>query len=183
MKKHQSFVKLTAVAAAIGFGQFATAQGISVTDYDNATSAYQDAYVNGTFNAGKSRSDAQSNYNLDLSLDYEQVFASPNRNFKLFFNGGGSVGRDGTAGASRVSRYEYATGASVDNYFNPSNSLAFWYGSLGLNGNDAFNTRNVSLFGGVGYGRVKNVTPMARAIRVVEELQTYNLLKISPSRA
>ena len=183
MKNSRILLSITAVAAAVGFSQLAAAQGISVTDYDNATSAYQDAYVDGTFNAGKSRSDDQSSYNLNLSLDYDQVFASPNRNFNLYFKGGGSVGRDGTAGASRVSTYVYATGAGVDNYFNPSSSLAFWFGNLDLSGNDAFDTSNVSLFGGVGYGRVKNVTPMARAIRVVEELQTYNLLKVSPTRA
>ncbi len=183
MKNTQSALKITAVAAAIACSQMAAAQGISVTDYDEATSEYQDAYVNGTFNAGKNREDAQSTYELNLGLDYEQVFASPDRDVQLRFNGGGSVGRDGTEGASRVSRYEYATSATADTYFNPSSSLAFWYGSVGLQGSDAFDSRRASLFAGAGYGRVKNVTPMAKAIRVVTELKSLDRLKAEPSRA
>lgn len=183
MKNSSTLLKITAVAAAIACSQLAAAQGISVTDYDQATSEYQDAYVNGSLNAGKTRGDDQSTYDLNLGLDYEQVFASPDRDVQLRFNGGGSVGRDGTAGASSVNRYEYATSAAVDNYFNPANSLAFWYGSVGLKGSDASDSRTASLFGGVGYGRVKNVTPMAKAIRVVEELQSLNRLKAAPTRA
>lgn len=183
MKTTNSMLKITAIAAAIACSQMAAAQGISVTDYDEATSAYQDAYVNGTFNAGKSREDAQSTYELNLGLDYEQIFSSPDRDLQLRFNGGGSVGRDGTEGASRESRYEYATSATADTYFNPNSSLAFWYGSVGLTGSDAFDSRRASLFGGAGYGRVKNVTPMAKAIRVVEELQSINRLKEAPTCA
>jgi hypothetical protein len=183
MKNTNTLLKLTAVAAALACSQLAAAQGISVTDYDKATSEYQDAYVNGTFNAGKTRDDAQTSYDLNLGLDYEQVIASPNRDVQLRFNGGGSVGRAGTEGASRDSRYEYATSAAVDTYFNPSKNLAFWYGSVGLKGSDASDSRTASLFGGVGYGRVVNVTPMAKAIRVVEELQSMNRLKDAPTRA
>lgn len=183
MKSNSNMLRITAIAAALACSQMAAAQGISVTDYDKATSEYQDAYVNGSFNAGKTRDDAQSSYELNLGLDYEQVFASPDRDVQLRFNGGGSVGRDGTSGASRDSRYEYATSATADTYFNPSNNLAFWYGSVGLKGSDAFDSRNASLFGGVGYGRVINVTPMAKAIRVVEELQSMSRLKAAPSRA
>ncbi len=183
MKTTKNLLKLTAVATALSGAQFATAQNISVTDYDEATSEYQDAYVNGSFNAGKTRGDDQSTYDLNLGLDYEQVFASPDRDVQLRFNGSGSVGRDGTEGASSVDRYEYATSATADTYFNPSTSNAFWYGSVGLQGSDAFDSRRASLFAGAGYGRVKNVTPMAKAIRVVEELQSLNRLKDSPTRA
>lgn len=183
MKTSKTLLKLTAVAAALACSQLAAAQGISVTDYEEATSEYQDAYVSGTFNAGKTREDAQSTYNLNLGLDYEQVFSSANRDLQLRFNGTGAVGRDGTAGASRVSRYEYATGATIDNYFNPEKNLAFWYGSVGLQGSDAFDSRRASVFGGAGYGRVVNVTPMAKAIRLVEELQSMGRLKAAPSRA
>lgn len=125
MKTSKTLLKLTAVAAALACSQLAAAQGISVTDYEEATSEYQDAYVSGTFNAGKTRADAQSTYDLNLGLDYEQVFSSTNRDLQLRFDGTGAVGRDGTEGASRVSRYEYATGATIDNYFNPESHLAF----------------------------------------------------------
>jgi hypothetical protein len=183
MKNSNHLLKITAMAAALACSQMAAAQGMSVTDYDEATSDYQDAYVNGTFNAGKSRGDAQSSYVMNLGLDYEQVFSSPDRDLQLLFNGGGSVDRDGTEGASRENRYEYATSATADTYFNPASSLAFWYGSVGLKGSDAFDSRTASLFAGAGYGRVKNVTPMAKTIRVVEELQSLNRLKDAPTRA
>jgi len=173
--------QMVALALIVGYGSTANAQGVSVTDYDEATSDYQEAYVNGTLNAGKTRGDDQNAYDLNLGVDYDQVFASPDRDLRLQANGNGSVSRSGAAGAERNSRYDYGLGATIDNYFNPAQSNAFWYGSLNLQGNDAFNSRQITGILGVGYGRVRNVTPMAKSIRVIEELISRGSLTGAPS--
>ena len=139
------------------------------------------AYVNGTLNAGKTRGDDQNAYDLNLGVDYDQVFSSPDRDFRIEANGNGAVSRSGATGAERNSRYDYGIGATVDNYFNPAASNAFWYGSLNLQGNDAFNSRQITGILGAGYGRVKNVTPMAKSIRVIEELMARGSLTGAPS--
>ena len=183
MYKKKLIARAAALAMTAGFGQAAFAQGVSVTDYDEATSAYEEAYVNGTLTAGKTRADSQNAYDLNLGVDYDQVFASPDRDLRLQANGDGQVSRGGAAGADRASRYSYGASATIDNYFDPANSLAFWYGSLGIQGNDAFSSRQITGILGAGYGRVKNVTPMAKAIRVIEELVSRGQLKDTPSLA
>jgi len=51
---------------------------------------------------------------------------------------------------------------------------------LNLQGNDAFRSRQITGILGAGYGRVKNVTPMAKAIRVIEELINRGQLNGTP---
>ena len=185
MNTRKTILQIAMLGAILAFGQQAQAQGasVSVTDYDEATSAYEEAYVNGTLNAGKTRNDDQNAYDLNLGVDYDQVFASPDRDLRLQANGSGSVSRSGTTGASRDSRYDYGLSAKIDNYFNPASSKAFWYGSLGLQGNDAFNSRQITGIVGAGYGRVVNVTPMAKSIRVIEELMQRGQLSSEPQLA
>jgi len=185
MNQKQTILNIALAGAIAGFGNQAHAQRatVSVTDYEEATSAYEEAYVTGTLNAGKTRTDEKTAYDLNLGVDYDQVFASPDRDLRLQANGTGSVSRAGTAGAERDSRYNYGASATIDNYFNRGNSDAFWYGSLGIQGNDAFNNRQITGIAGLGYGRVTNVTPMARAIRVIEELMFRGQLAEEPPLA
>lgn len=185
MHTKKSILYLAILGTIGGLSQQAYAQSasVSVTDYEEATSAYEEAYVNGTLNAGKTRADDQNSYNLNLGVDYDRVFSSPDRDLRLQANGNGSVSRGGAAGAERDSRYDYGLGATIDNYFNPASSKAFWYGSLGLQGNDAFDSRQITGILGAGYGRVVNVTPMARSIRVIEELMARGQLSSEPSLA
>ncbi len=182
MNSRNAILRIAVLGAVIAFSQQARAQGasVSVTDYTEATSAYEELYVNGTLNAGKTRTDENNAYDLNLGVDYDQVFASPDRDLRLQANGAGSVSRAGTAGAVRDSRYNYGASATIDNYFNRGASKAFWYGSLGLQGNDAFDSRQITGIAGLGYGRVVNVTPMARSIRIIEELMKRGQLTSEP---
>ena len=147
----------------------------SLLNYTEATSSYEDAYVTGNFNVG-SGNQGQSNYDLDLSLDYAKVFSSPNRNTKLDFIGAGSRSRGPNDGDKTNSSYQLLGSATVDNYFQANSNRAFWYGKAEIGAKKGqvkpFSKATV----GVGYGRVVNVTPMARAIRVVQALRKNGTL-------
>lgn len=174
-------IRLVTLALVVGYSQSTSAQSVSVTDYDQATSAFDELSINGTIDTGKSRGDDQNAYYLDLGFDYDQVFFSPDRDLRLRASGNGSIERAGGAGSERQSRYDYGISTTIDDYIDPGESKAFRYGSVGIQGIDEFNGRQFTGFVGVGYGRVKNVTPMATAIRVIEELMSRGELTRAPA--
>ena len=151
-------------------------------DYQEATSAYEDAYVAGDFNLNSGNQE-QTSYDLDLSIDYEKVFSSPDRNSKFDFLGAGSRTRGQNLTDETTSDYQALAAATVDNYFEPGSKAGFWYGKGELGAKkgqiDPFSKVTV----GLGYGRVVNVTPMARAIRVIQELRKRGSLTDDPSDA
>ncbi|RTZ65246.1 MAG: hypothetical protein DSZ29_04590 [Aquificaceae bacterium] len=171
-------INLLSTAIAVSFASLAVSPAFaepSLLNYTEATSSYEDAYVTGHFNVG-SGNQAQSNYDLDLSLDYEKVFSSPNRNTKLDFNGSGSRSRGSKKGDETKSDYQLLGSATVDNYFQPNSKGAFWYGKGEVGAKKDQKKAFTKATVGVGYGRVVNVTPMARAIRVVQALRKNGAL-------
>ncbi len=156
---------------------------ISLYDYDEASSSYEDAYFTLDMNAGKNREDAQSSYNLDLGVDYDRVVSSPDRDLTLKLNTDGSIKRAGTEGANSTDSYNVDTSVTVDNYFTSGSKGGFWYGSARVQADDAFEDLQTKLSGGLGYGRVTNVTPMAKAIRLVDELRKRGSIASAPSKA
>lgn len=154
----------------------------AVTDYDEATSAYQDAYVSGQFNFNSGNQE-QDSYDLDVILDYEQVFSSPDLNIKIDFLGSGSRYRGANADDEDESDYQALSSVTADKYFEPGSNGAFYYGKgeVGLQKGqeDPFTKATI----GLGYGRVVNVTPMARTIRVIEALRLRGSLTGDPSNA
>ena len=154
----------------------------AITDYQQATSAYEDAYISGNFNANSGNQD-QSSYNLDLDLDYEKVFSSPNRNTKIDFNGTGSASKGSNNGDESTNTYQALGSATVDNYFQPGSKGTFWYGKGEVGVKKGQESPFTKATAGLGYGRVVNVTPMARSIRIIEELNKNGFLNSDPSDA
>ena len=154
---------------------------VTLYDYTEATSSYEDAYINGSFSATDGNQ-GQSGYNADLSLDFDRVFSSPNRNIGTSLQAEGSVGRGTTDGEGSTSSYIVDGSVTSDTYFRPNSKGAFWYGSadagIKKDAEDPFAKVGV----GLGYGRVVNVTPMAKAIRLIEALRTQGELKADPAK-
>ncbi len=179
---NKQYVLGSAIAFALT-GIFTSAQAEPlVTDYKEATSAYEDAYLSGSFNLDSGNQD-QTSYDLDLAVDYEKVFSSADRNTKLDFLGTGSVSKGANSGDERQDTYQALGSATVDNYFRPGSNGVFWYGKgeLGLKkGQEDPFTKATA---GIGYGRVVNVTPMAKAIRVVQSLREQGSVTSDPSNA
>lgn len=176
-------MKKTILASTIGLflGVGAAQAEVTLYDYKEGSSAYEDAYVAGDLDFHKNRGDGQNAYSLNLKAEYDRTISTPDRDFT--FGGGviGGVSRDGKKGADSVDTYTADAGFTVDNYFVPGSSGGFWYGSAYAKKvsdvSDMFTKATI----GVGYGRVTNVTPMARAMRVIDELVRRNVLRSKPS--
>ena len=155
---------------------------ISLYDYDEATSSFEEAYLNFNMNVGRNRDDSQSYYNALLNIDAARVLSSPNRDLSIEFNGNGTASRGGSAGADKSDSYNFGTRITADTYFTPGSKGGFWFGDLAVKGDDSFENLDTRLSAGLGYGRVTNVTPMAKAIRLIEELRGRGALSAAPSK-
>ena len=161
-----------------------TAQAeVTLFDYEEASSSYEEAYVNGSMFVGKGRGDDQTAYNFNLNVDYDKTLSTADRDLNIKADADGQISRDGTAGASKEDSYTAGVSVTADNYFQPGSNGAFWYGSASARANDAFDKLATTASIGVGYGRVVNVTPMAKAIRVIDELVARQALKAQPGKA
>ncbi len=162
---------------------------VTLFDYKEADSSYEDAYVNGSLNINDSK-DTKTSYDLKLGLDYEKVMSGPDANVKYEAGLNGQVSKSGEDDAERTENYQGHASANYDKYFNPQASNAFWYGKGEIaiqqkQGDDYAGLKHpaVGVTGGLGYGRVVNVTPMARAMRVIEALIKNGNLSRVPSAA
>ena len=152
----------------------------SLLDYSEASSAYSDAYVTGHFNAANGNQE-RANYDMDLTLDYEKVVSSPSRNIKYDFTGAGTKSRSSTKGEESNTTYQVSGSATMDKYFRVGSNGGFWYGKGEVGAKKGQIKSFTKLTAGLGYGRVVNVTPMARAIRVVEALRQNGSLAADPA--
>ena len=193
MKKTNKLA-LSVSVAIIAMSTSAVAE-VTLYDYTEATSSYTDAYLNGQLNVSDgnfivqdangndTNGNGQTAYDANLTLNYDNVKSTPSRNLSTKFNADGSVSRSSTPGAGSVSNYLLNGSVTMDNYFRSGSKGAFWYGS-GEAGIKKGQDKPFSKIGvGLGYGRVVNVTPMAKAIRLVEALQQQGALRSTPSKA
>ncbi|TXH69288.1 MAG: DUF481 domain-containing protein [Thiothrix sp.] len=183
-------MKKTILASTIGLflGVSAAQAEVTLYDYKEGTSAYEDAYVAGSLDLHKKRTDGQSAYSLILDSSYDRTISTPDRDLTYGASLLGNVSRKGDKGADSVDAYTAAASVTADNYFVPGSNGGFWYGAAAakkIHDSEDTSTDNDGVFTratvGVGYGRVTNVTPMAKAIRVVDELVRRNILRSKPS--
>jgi len=99
----------------------------SILSYNEASSAYSDAYVTGHFNAADGNQQ-RANYDMDLALDYEKVLSTPSRNIKYDLTASGTKSRSSTNGEESKNTYQATGSATMDKYFRAGSRGAFWYG-------------------------------------------------------
>ncbi len=172
MKKH--ILALGVTSAIMTMAAPAMAE-VTLFDYVEPSSAYEDAYVSGRLNIN-SGNQAQTSHDLNVDANYERVFSSADRDVKVNGDVQASSKRDGTAGATTQENYIGTGSVSANNYFQPGSKGAFWYGDAEVGVKKGADDPRVKAGVGVGYGRVVNVTPMAQAIRLVEALRDKNKL-------
>lgn len=181
--KNYSFKNILVVPFFITLGSSgAFAQDISLYDYQEASSAIDEAYFTGSFSTEKNRGDAQSAYNLNLGASLEKVFSSPDRDTTFKADVLTNVSRGSDSGDTTVKQYKAKTSLSVDNYFEPNSNRGFWYAKGSIAADDTFSDLQTTLSAGVGYGRVVNVTAMAKAIRLIEELVKRGAIDHVPNK-
>jgi len=107
----------------------------------------------------------------DYTEAIDRVISSANRNLGMAFNAGGTLNRGSAAGASSESNYIAAGSVTADNYFRPNSKGLFWYGSGEAGIKKGADKPFTKVGVGLGFGRAVNVTPMAKAMRLIEALR------------
>ncbi|MGB3916757.1 DUF481 domain-containing protein [Thiothrix litoralis] len=179
MKKH--ILTLSVAAAVLGVTAPAMAD-VTLYDYEQPTSAYEDAYVSGRLNVNSGNQD-QTSHDLNIDMNYDRVFSSPDRDINITGDLQGSSKRGSNAGDDTQENYIGTGAVGMNKYFQPNSKGAFWYtdGEIGVK--KGADDPRVKVGAGVGYGRVVNVTPMAQAMRLVEALRDKNKLSGDLSKA
>lgn len=158
------------------------AEDVTLFDYEQPTSAYQDAYVSGRLNVNSGNQD-QTSHDLNLDMNYGRVFSSPDRDIKVNGDLQGSSKRGPNTGDTTQDNYIGTGAVGMNKYLKPDSKGVFWYGDGEVGVKKGADDPRVKAGVGVGYGRVVNVTPMAQAIRLVEALTDKKRLTGSLTKA
>lgn len=151
-----------------------SAQAIQITDYWVPNSKYEEAFLLGKFNS-KSGNQETTSYNLTIEGDYEYNLTSLPRNWRFLVDGIADISH-GPDDADKTEENIIANAqANVDNYFKAGEKL-FWFGSANLAYLDDADHQFAKVGAGIGYGRVINATPLAKTLRVEEELREHGLV-------
>ncbi|MGB1310547.1 MAG: hypothetical protein ACPG47_05020 [Leucothrix sp.] len=176
--------KIAAAVSAVLFVAVGTATAdVTLYDYTETASSYQDATLGGKFNTSNGNGHGQTAYNASLDLDYNRVMSSANRNLEMNFLGSGSIIRGKEVGSSSTSSYSAKGDATLENYFSPDSKGLYWYGSAEVGLEKKYDDLFTKIGAGVGYGRVVNVTPLAKAMRLIEALVDEGILAKEPNKA
>ena len=151
------------------------ASGIEITDYNVPSSVFQEAYIEGQ---GSTRNGNQNRTSYDYSTSANYLFNSTSldRNFNASIEGSADGERDGAGEEAEIRNRSGQASLRYDEYFSTSDKW-FWFSGIDANYKHGSDSTLTKLNTGVGYGRVINATPLAKAIRVVEELQEHGQMK------
>jgi hypothetical protein len=162
------------LAVAIGACLAAPAYAIQITDYIEPESLYEEAYIEGSFSSRTGNQDKTS-FDANFQANYERVFNSRERNINIYADGRYQANRGGSEGATTIDDYRGYAIATVDNYL-AGRPNVFWYAGAETEFQEQYDDIFLAAGAGMGYGRVTIATPLAYAIRVVEELQQHNAI-------
>lgn len=178
----QTPLKLAVMLAMSAVAIPATAD-VTLYDYTEATSAFEDAYLSANANIAKGRKDDQASYNLNLNGNYNKVLSTPKRDTTFKLKADGQVSRSSEKDAGSENSYTVGGSSTIDTYFREGSKGAFWFGKIAVGASSESDDLDTTLGVGLGYGRVVNVTPMAKAIRLVEALAYRGVISGKPSKA
>ncbi|MBU4055563.1 MAG: hypothetical protein KKA41_14470, partial [Proteobacteria bacterium] len=120
-----------------------------------------------------------SSYNGFASANFKSRYSSIPRVWSLNMDGIYEVENGSEAGGDSDDGYNFYASSFLDNYY--QETKFFGYGGLDFgfrklmgatSADDPYSTIQV----GVGYGRVYDATPLAQALRIVEDLRNYDVL-------
>ncbi|MDD4277291.1 MAG: hypothetical protein PHT37_05325 [Candidatus Cloacimonetes bacterium] len=152
---------------------------VSFTDYTSPTSSGQEAFLNGNFNF-KSGNQDQASYNGLLGGNYLNYYNSLPINWRIGADGNLELLRGSADGAEANTGYAIKAYTNADKYLNNSN--VFGYGALDLGYRKNINLDDADdpyakIGIGAGYGRVMDATVLSKAMRIVDELIKYEVIK------
>ena len=175
--KKLSLVALVALATISG--------AIDLTDYTVVDSHYEEAFIDGKFDWKDGNQDEQS-YDGEIGANYETIFSTAPMTWGIRANADGEIKKGSQKDSNKTSRYAITVETSFNKYLDPDASKLFMGIDLDLGyrknvqskPDDGFSEITVS----VGYGRIYVATPLAKAIRIVNDLRKYNQITKEPSK-
>jgi len=165
-----------------------SASAIQLTDYTFPDTFYQEAYATGRFNLN-SGNQPQTSYNGGVQLDYNVDYNTLPQTFHFDVKGALDFEKDTQETPGKDdSREWYNVDAKTnfDQYYKDTNFLG--YGSVNFGyrkqrGQDDADDPYIKFGIGAGYGRIIVATPLAKAMRVIEDLKKYSVISVEPSDA
>ncbi len=180
-------------------------EAITLEDYVDPNSAYEDAYANIDFDMDNKNSNTntylqtqdeegltataptfQTSYNLEMKARYRKVFSSLPLAWNYSAEISGRMSQQGSyteasekSGTSSEDMTMIISGV-YDRYLD-TNPNVFWFGEGDFSYYTEQDHPKSEVDFGVGYGRVITATPLARALRVMEDFQRFGLLTAYPS--
>jgi len=170
-------IKFSALAAGLVFA--VSANAIEMTDYKLTESFYDESYVGMNFDLKDGNQD-QTSYNGIFTGDYKAKYNSLPNAWDVNVNGKANISRGGSDGDSSEDNYVINASGHYDKYLESYENV-FLYGSgeVGfrkLTGVDKANDPFLKIGVGAGYGRMYNATPLAKALRIAEDLRDYGII-------
>lgn len=194
-----NFAKSALAVALTGVPVLAGA--VQLEDYLVANSSYEEAFFNANFNASDSARNEQTAYDFNMNARFQKTFSTLPRSWGYTLTAFANAAQFGSTPQQLVTdadgaavldangnqqftdlpdsteNYGLSAEGNIDTYFtNSSYPMAFWFGQGRFETQDMAEDDDISATVGIGYGRVYNATPLAKVIRIVEELNEEGLL-------
>jgi len=156
-----------------------SAFAIDMTDYKVVDSQYQDAYLNGSLNVDSGNQE-QTSYDLHIDANFKTLKSTLPYSWDLELIGNSDFTRGENDDDDSEDSYNTIATAHFDKYLNGNEKL-FAYGATKLGYQkvataDDADDPYVKVGAGLGWGRVYNATPLAKALRIVEDLKKYKII-------
>ncbi len=170
------------------YDQSVNFKNLSMLDYKVTDSFFDEAYVNGQFALTSPSNDVnQTSYNGSVSSYYKLRNMTLNYGQDFRIDGNYNVNKSNVAGTSSQESYNILASGHVDKYLLNIDQNFLVYGSgtvgyrklAGQSADDPYTSVGV----GIGYGRIYDATPYAKAIRVLEDLQSRGIVSKNISKS
>jgi len=175
-RRHKRFNMFKKTLIAMSIATAATnAYAIDLTQYTEPNTAFDEAYVDFSATANSGNQD-QASYDAFLNGFYNKRKSTEKQVWNYVVDGNADISRGPSEGDGSVSDFGFGVGASTDVYFSETREKLFYFGAGSFAHQDSAVDDNIGITVGIGYGRVWNATPLAKAIRIQEALGVYGLL-------
>ena len=148
---------------------------IELTDFKDPNTSFDEAYVDFNANVNSGNQD-QASYNMLLNGFYNKRNSAERQVWSFDVDGNADTSRGPNDNDESVRDYGFSAGANTDVYFSRTREKLFYFGAGSYAHQDSAIDDNIGVTVGLGYGRVWNATPLAKAMRVQEALSGYGLL-------
>jgi|GEM_PF-430034 len=165
-----------------------TLNSLSMTDYKVTDTFFDEAYLNGQFALTSPANDQNdTSYNGSLNANYKLRNMTLDYAQDLRVDANYNITKSSDKDSSSKDSYNILASGHMDKYLLNINPNFLLYGSgtvgyrklIGQDADDPYLSAGV----GIGYGRIYDATPYAKAIRVLQDLQKRGIVKANVSKS